>query len=128
MRIGIGAILGVIGGPATYARELVRALARIDTANEYVVLTDVPDALAVSARHVRAVHAPLAASFLQPFWDHGLIPRLVRRHRIDLYHGTKGMLPLWAACRQVVTIHDLAVYQQPETFAWLQRVHQRTHT
>jgi len=128
MRIGIGAILGVLGGPATYARELIYGLARIDTANEYVVITDAPEQLAVAAPNVRCVRAPLTSSLFQPAWDHGFVPYFVRRHALDLYHGTKGVLPLWSGCREVVTVHDLAVYHQPETFAWLQRLHQRSHT
>jgi glycosyltransferase involved in cell wall biosynthesis len=128
MRIGIGAILGTLGGPATYARELVGALARIDPGTENVVITDAPRRLGVDAPNVRCVGAPLAAPWLQPAWDHLLVPYIARRHRLDLYHGTKGTLPLWRGCRQVVTIHDLAVYHQPETFAWLQRVHLRSHT
>jgi glycosyltransferase involved in cell wall biosynthesis len=128
MRIGIGAILGVVGGPATYVRELVGALVRIDTVNEYVVLADVPERLGTQAPNLRCVHAPLAASALQPLWDHLVVPAAVRRFGIDLYHGTKGTLPLWCPGPSVVTIHDLAVYHQPETFAWLQRVHQRSHT
>jgi glycosyltransferase involved in cell wall biosynthesis len=128
MRIGIGAILGVLGGPATYARELIRALVRVDGSNEYVVITDAPESLAVSAPNVRCVRAPLRATLLQPAWDHGLVPFFTRRHRVDLYHGTKGMLPLWGTCPEVVTVHDLAVYHQPDTFAWLQRLHQRSHT
>ena len=128
MRIGIGAILGTLGGPATYARELIRALARVDSRNEYVIITDTPHVLGVVAANVRCVAAPLSAPFLQPAWDHLLVPGFIRRHKLDLYHGTKGMLPLWRSCPEVVTVHDLAVYHQPETFAWLQRMHQRTHT
>ena len=128
MRVGIGAILGVLGGPATYARELIQALARVDQVNEYVVITDVPDAVSVPVANVRCVHAPLGASFLQPAWDHGIVPYYIKRCGLDLYHGTKGTLPLWSHCPEVVTIHDLAVYHQPETFAWLQRAHQRSHT
>jgi glycosyltransferase involved in cell wall biosynthesis len=118
MRIGIGAVLGTLGGPATYARELIRALARVDSRNEYVIITDAPHLLGVVAANVRCVAAPFSAPFLQPAWDHVLVPWL----------GTKGMLPLWRSCPEVVTVHDLAVYHQPETFAWLQRMHQRTHT
>jgi glycosyltransferase involved in cell wall biosynthesis len=128
MRVGIGAILGTLGGPATYARELIGALARIDSSNEYVVITDAPHRVGVSASNVRSVPAPLGAPILQPAWDHVIVPYLIRRHQLDLYHGTKGALPVWSRCPKVVTVHDLAVYQQPETFAWLQRVHQRTHT
>lgn len=128
MRIGIGAILGTLGGPATYAREVIRALARIDADNEYVVITDAPAVLGECPAHVRCVSMPMAAPALQPVWDHLRVPQVVRRYKLDLYHGTKGTLPLWRGCREVVTIHDLAVYHQPETFAWLQRLHQRTHT
>jgi glycosyltransferase involved in cell wall biosynthesis len=128
MRIGIGAILGTLGGPATYARELIGALARIDTRTEYVVITDAPRALAVEAPNVRCVALPLAKPMLQPVWDHAVVPALVRRYGLDLYHGTKGTLPLWRGCKQVVTIHDLAVYHQPQTFAWVQRVQQRSQT
>ena len=127
MRIGIGAILGVLGGPATYARELIAALVRIDGSNEYIAITDRPDRLDVHAPNLRSVHAPLGGSALQAVWDHTWVPYFVRRLGIDLYHGTKAVLPLWCPCPAVVTVHDLAVYHQPETFAWLQRVHQRTH-
>jgi len=45
VRIGIGALVGIVGGPATYARELVAGLARAG-GHEYVVFTDRPDAFA----------------------------------------------------------------------------------
>jgi glycosyltransferase involved in cell wall biosynthesis len=128
MRIGIGAILGVVGGPATYARELIAALAGIDTVNEYVVISDAPERVPLKTPNVRCAYAPLRSAFLQLAWDHGWVPYLAGRHHLDLYHGTKGMLPLWCPCPQVVTVHDLAVYRQPETFSWLQRMHQRSHT
>ncbi|MCK6555915.1 glycosyltransferase family 4 protein [Candidatus Binatia bacterium] len=128
MRIGIGAILGTLGGPATYARALVTALAAIDSDHEYVVITDAPDTLGVQAPNVRCAVARLPTPFLQPVWDHLFVPIAVRRHRLDLYHGTKGILPVWTGCPAVVTVHDLAVYRQPETFAWLQRIHLRSHT
>jgi glycosyltransferase involved in cell wall biosynthesis len=121
-------ILGTFGGPATYGRELVRALVRIDATNEYVVISDRPEALALSAPNVRSVRAPLASPLLQPVWDHILVPLVIKRYRLDLYHGTKGTLPLSHGCPEVVTVHDLAVYYQPQTFAWLQRLHQRSHT
>ncbi|MBI1813707.1 MAG: glycosyltransferase family 4 protein [Deltaproteobacteria bacterium] len=126
MRVAIGAVLGVLGGPATYARELVRALAALAQAElKILVFTDAPTTINVSGGNVTVIHAPLPASFAQPLWDHVVIPRLVRRHRPDLYHGTKGVLPGRMECRQVVTIHDLAVYHCPASFAWLQRLHQR---
>lgn len=124
MRIGIGAILGVLGGPATYARELIRALAKRAGDHELVVITDDPPQLADLAGRVQVLHLPLRAPWKQALWDQ-LVPRLARAADLDLYHGTKGILPLWGTTPALVTIHDLAVYHQPETFSGLQRLHQR---
>ncbi|MBI3781897.1 MAG: glycosyltransferase family 4 protein [Deltaproteobacteria bacterium] len=128
MRIGIGAILGVVGGPATYARELVRALTRVDSTTQFVVFTDAPDRLGVEADNLECARATLGSPFLQPFWDQILVPKLVRRYAVDLYHGTKGILPFFGSGPAVVTVHDLAVYEHPHTFSFLQRLHLRSHT
>ena len=127
MRIAIGAIVRTLGGPATYAVELVRALAERRTPDvEYVVLTDGPEAFDGIA--VGVEHLPLRSPWAQPLWDHVQVPRALRRLGVDLYHGTKNTVPLWTPCPTVVTIHDLAVYHHPESFAAAQRWHIKTHT
>jgi alpha-1,3-rhamnosyl/mannosyltransferase len=120
VRIGIGALLGIVGGPATYARELVRALVPLG-GHEYVVFSDRIDAFADV--DVERVAVPLRGTWHQALWDHERLPGLVRRHGVALYHGTKNVLPWRLAVPGVVTVHDLAVYACPETFAWPQRVH-----
>ncbi len=122
MRIGIGALVGIRGGPATYARELVASLARLG-GHHYVVFTDRPDDFA--AFDVERVHVPLATTYHQVTWDHVRLPGLVGARRIALYHGTKNILPWRLPVPGVVTVHDLAVYACPETFAWPQRLHFR---
>ena len=122
MRIGIGALVGVLGGPATYAHELIAALARLGS-HEYVVFTDRPDAFA--AFGVSTVHVPLPSPWHQATWDQWRLPALIGRARLDLYHGTKNVLPWRLAVPAVVTVHDLAVYAYPESFAWPQRWHLR---
>ena len=122
MRIGIGAVLGITGGPATYARELISALVRA-AGHEYVVFTDRPDAFA--GLDVDTASLPLDRTYQQVTWDHVALPRLIARERIDLYHGTKSILPWRLPVPGVVTVHDLAVYAMPETFAAPQRWHFR---
>jgi glycosyltransferase involved in cell wall biosynthesis len=127
VRIAVGAIVRTLGGPATYATELVAALAaRRTPGHEYVVLTDGPEAFA--GLDLEVVHVPLATVYGQPLWDHVQVPAALRRARADLYHGTKNALPAWAPCPGVVTVHDLAVYHHPASFAALQRWHLRAHT
>jgi glycosyltransferase involved in cell wall biosynthesis len=122
-RIAISAQLGILGGPATYAAELARALVRLGGSYEYVVFTDRPQAFATDG--IETVHVPLRSTYHQVCWDHGRLPGLIRRRGITLYHGTKGIRPLRCPVPAVVTIHDLAVYACPETFAWPQRWHFR---
>src|SRR5262249_55900907 len=122
MRIGIGALVGIRGGPATYARELVAALARLG-GHRYVVFTDRPDDFA--ALDVERVHVPLPTTYHQATWDHLRLPGLVGAERVALSHGTKNILPWRLSVPGIVTVHDLAVYACPETFAWPQRLHFR---
>ena len=74
MRIGIGALVGIVGGPATYARELVAALARLG-GHEYVVFTDRPEHFADV--DVERVVVPLATIYHQVAWDHVRLPGLL---------------------------------------------------
>ena len=118
--MAIGAVAGTRGGPATYAIELVSALAAGHPGTELVVVTDEPDAFSHVAETRRV---PLGTSWRQPLWDHVGAARVLRRERFDVYHGTKGVLPRFTRTRGVVTIHDLAVRVMPETFSRAQRIH-----
>jgi len=126
MRIGIGAVIQSTGGPARYAQELVRALASGGDGDEYVVFTNRPEAFA-PAPSLRIVDVPLRSALEEPLWDHLRMPAAARGEGLDLYHGVKGALPVSLACPRIVTVHDLAVYACPETFAWQQHLHMRPH-
>src|SRR5262245_15797313 len=115
-------MLGIVGGPATYARELVAALVG-QGGHEYVVFTDRPE---LFEGDVKAVHVPLRTTYGQVTWDHVRLPGLLATERVDLYHGTKNILPWRLHVPAVVTVHDLAVYAHPDTFAWPQRWHFQT--
>jgi alpha-1,3-rhamnosyl/mannosyltransferase len=122
VRIGIGALAGIVGGPATYACELVAALARLG-GHEYVVFTDRPEQF--DGVDVERVRVPLASTYHQVTWDHVRLPGLLAARGVALYHGTKNILPWRLRIPGVVTVHDLAVYACPDTFAWPQRLHFR---
>ncbi len=128
LRIAIGAILGTLGGPATYARQLIAALAALETSHRFVILTDAPDQVSNLPANFEVERVPLASAWDQLLWDHVRIPAALRRSGAALYHGTKGALPILLPCPAVVTIHDLASYHLPSTFAWPQRLYLRLQT
>lgn len=124
LRVAVGAVAGVTGGPATYVVELLQAMADLDPADvELHVLTDRPDLFA--QRTNLQVHSlPLPSTWHQPLWDNVHVPRVLRQLRPDIYHGTKHALPLLgvpSSIASVVSMHDLAVYAEPETFSRAQR-------
>ncbi len=123
LRVAIGAVAGVTGGPATYVVELLQAMADLDPDDiELHVLTDRPELFA--GRSNLEVHSlPLPNAWHQPLWDNVRVPAALFRIRPDIYHGTKHALPLVGLPRvaSVVSIHDLAVYAEPDTFSFAQR-------
>lgn len=120
MKVAIGAVAGTIGGPATYAVELVRALVTTFPNDDFVVLTDRP---ASFEGFCETRHVVLRSAWGQPVWDHVRVPGVLARERFDLYHGTKGVLPRRGQTPAVVTIHDLASHVLPQTFRIAQRLH-----
>lgn len=125
MKVAISAVAGTIGGPATYAVELVKALVGGFPGDRFVVLTDRP---ASFAGFCETRTLPLGSAWEQPLWDHVRVPLALRRESFDLYHGTKGVLPRTGSTPSVVTIHDLASHVMPETFHFAQRLHLRFET
>lgn len=100
-------------GIGTYVRNLVRALAAIDHENRYVLLTgaasreylfDLPEnfRVVVEKAPVYSLREMAALSW-----------RLFRL-RLDLYHATHYVLPLYVHPLVVVTIHDIIHLLYPE--------------
>src|SRR3972149_7188072 len=108
MKIAIAAILGTIGGPRTYACNLIKALSKIDKENEYFILTDNTEPL-IAIEGLQNQNLIKSSIFNLQFPIFGL-------YDVDLYHNTKNVLPLFSCIKSVVTIHDMALFLFPESF------------
>ncbi|MEO0481242.1 MAG: glycosyltransferase family 1 protein [Planctomycetota bacterium] len=113
MRVGLSALCGVTGGPATYARELAAALARRDDV-ELSVFTDRPDQFDLSPSQLVEVSFRGGRDRLR--WQYLALGKAVRRSRVEVFHDTKNAWPLFLPTPGVVTVHDLAYHSHPETF------------
>lgn len=120
-------------GIGTYARNLVRALARIDPENRYLLFArpqdgdafnDLPETFstAFESTPVYSVRELVALSW-----------RLLRRH-VDLYHSTHYVTPAVLQSPLVVTVHDIQHLFYPDflksrfSFLYAQRMIRRTLT
>ena len=52
---------------------------------------------------------------LNRFWWSMGLPRYVRKHKIEVFHGTNFEVPLTGNCPSVITIHDLSMVLHPQT-------------
>ncbi|MBI1788661.1 MAG: glycosyltransferase [Acidobacteria bacterium] len=125
LRIGVNALYlipGGVGGTEIYLRGLLAALARIDSANQYVVFTNretgpdlVPEVsnFRYAPQDVRAVNRPARI-----LWEQLALPIQARRHRLDLLFNPGFTAPLLAACPLLTVFHDLQHKRQPQNFRW----------
>ena len=107
-------------GTGIHVLYLPQALARIDTGNEYLLyfqrnLLGGADSFShwptqPNFRH-RPVRFPLTWQMNRPrAWWNWRLPAILRRDRVDVFHGPNHFLPDGNACKKVVTIHDLAYF------------------
>lgn len=54
-------------------------------------------------------------------WSQRVLPSLLRELKADAYFTPTGIPPLGAPCKTAMTVHDLAVYHDPDSFSWQQR-------
>jgi glycosyltransferase involved in cell wall biosynthesis len=117
MHVGINA-LAVAERPhgvGTYIKQLVAALAAIDSGEDYTVFASQsgrPHLEAVAPK-MRYEMAP-ANRPLRLLWEQVQLPRLVKARKVDVFHGATFTLPLWKTSRQVVSIHDMTFHLTPE--------------
>jgi glycosyltransferase involved in cell wall biosynthesis len=125
LHAAIAVLHGTTGGPATYGRELVAALAaRGDL--RLSVITDRPAAF--DHPGVTVCELPMRGGLDRLRWQFHALPALLRRLSPDVYHDTKNALPPGLRCPAAVTVHDLAYHTVPATFGLLSRTFLRWAT
>jgi len=61
----------------------------------------------------------------QLVWDQFLLPRALKKYRIDLVHNTRSATSIFNPCYSVVTIHDAAPLIHPKTEKLINRLYWR---
>src|SRR5580658_2048958 len=122
-RIGVNALYlipGGVGGTEIYLRELLSALASIDTVNEYFVFTNMETGQDLTPRQAnfrrkpQAVHAAFRPARI--LWEQTVLPLEAWRYGLDVLFNPGFTAPLAARCPSVTTFHDLQHKRYPEYF------------
>src|SRR5579864_5317591 len=97
-----------IGNPGIgrYMKCLVEAILQQEADNEYLLLlpSDAPDIIQSNSANVTRV---VPRSGYYSLREQIELPRILRKHKIDLLHSPHFLLPLSRPCPAVVTIHDV---------------------
>lgn len=94
-------------GIGTYVRNLVRALARIDSENRYTLIAR-PQAVSELAGLPPNFQAAAYARQDTEILDNLAFPHFLRRFRADLCHIPLNSIPYWMPRPYIVTIHDMS--------------------
>ncbi|MFC1662671.1 glycosyltransferase family 4 protein [Patescibacteria group bacterium] len=126
MRIGIDCRtilnpeLGEKAGVGHYTYYLVKNLLKIDHRNEYVLFftSRLNPFSEFEQANVTMKEFPFGRykKFLPFSYSHMLIAALVKQAKLDLFHSPANILPLSLTGKAVITIHDLAIYKNPDWF------------
>ena len=121
MRIAFDAtsIPRLMAGAGVYTDNLIRALARVDSENEYVVFarSDAFDGLARERPSIRVARVGARFRAARLAWEQLVLPSQLRARAIDVLHSPHHTTPLLTiGCRRVVTFHDLTFFILPERY------------
>lgn len=92
-------------GIGTYVRNIVTQIARLDTENEYLLISR-PDDLEFTRTLGPNIRGVIGTAGNYSVREQFSIPAIVRRERADVFHAPHYVLPPLVSCPSVVTIHD----------------------
>jgi glycosyltransferase involved in cell wall biosynthesis len=125
IRIGVNALYllpGAVGGTEIYLRNLLGALADIDSENQYVVFTNRETGAELVPARPNFTHAPqpVRATFrpARILWEQFALPFAAHKHRLNVLFNPGFTAPLLCGCPMVTVFHDLQHKRHPEYFRW----------
>jgi glycosyltransferase involved in cell wall biosynthesis len=98
-------------GVGVYTRTLISALAEHDGQNSYCVMAN--HRLPFPRNFPANIQIVDDAFPIGNLWLQIRCPALLRRNRVDVFHGANFLAPLFAPCPTVLTVHDLSSHIFP---------------
>jgi glycosyltransferase involved in cell wall biosynthesis len=120
-------------GISRYTYRLVAGLAQRGGDQRYTVFVnprDLAGAAHLNSERLRVVPCrwPTQHAAQRILWEQLTLPGLLRRLRVDVFHGPANVLPPRLPCPAVVTVHDLSFMEYPQFFRPTRRIYQRIFT
>ena len=123
--VGLNALFlgpGQSGGPETYLRGLVPALAREFGDTRFVVVTTRAGAAALRRdgwgdfAEIEAYPVDEGERARRLAWEQAVLPWKARRSRLNVLHSLASIAPVWTRTPSVITFHDVT-FLRVQTFS-----------
>ena len=124
MKIGINGrfLAAKRTGVQRAAYNLIRALVETDRDNHYVLFTTEDQVSNPEWQYPNVTVVPSrireGESLRNHFWEQFTLPRLAKKHQVDILHSPANLAPLFYRDKSVVHIHDLCFLVNPQWFSF----------
>ncbi|MFH1309481.1 MAG: glycosyltransferase family 1 protein [Candidatus Omnitrophota bacterium] len=128
MRIGINAryIQGKQSGIGIFLRNLILNLKKYDRKNEYVLFFGdklIPKEIQETGFECDVPKKPTGNQISKIMWAHCYLPSAAKRRRIDVFHETSFVAPIFGKIPCVTTVHDTAYLRFPYCYTRRNRLY-----
>jgi glycosyltransferase involved in cell wall biosynthesis len=111
-----------MGGIGIYTQELVRALLRVDCANEYVLMYPgfgiAGTRRGQFRRHKNAIEIETRFSRvpLETYWDQVVVPRVAEQYGVDVLFNPHLTVPVRGRFGKVMVVHNVEYHTVPKVY------------
>ncbi|MCX7919505.1 MAG: glycosyltransferase family 4 protein [bacterium] len=127
--MNIGIDISCLSAPKTgvglYTYHLIHALLSIDTNNTYHLFSAQPIDVSEFSQYRVAISCSQYPRTCATLWEQLVLPNLLQKNNIDVFHSPNYTLPFSIRIPSVVTVHDLSVFLFPKFHPWWRRVRHR---
>jgi glycosyltransferase involved in cell wall biosynthesis len=123
MKIGIdiSCLAAAKTGVGLYTYHLIQALLAADMVNRYYLFSaqpvELPDSVKTAVSMVSDSHPKITT----PIWEQVLLPRLLTKAKIDVFHTPNYVAPIVSSIPVIITVHDLSVFLFPDLHPFYRR-------
>ena len=124
MKIGINGrfLVAKQTGVQRAAYNLIRTLFEVDRDNQYFLFTgksqlENPDWKYPNVKVIPSFIRE-GENFRNHLWEQFELPRLAKKHQVDILHSPANMAPLLYRGRSIVHIHDLCFVVNPQWYSY----------
>ncbi len=125
MKICIDARSPGRAGILTYSRCLLQGLSALDCDHEFIVLT-APGDEPWNLPGIREIRIPSRNPAHWMLWSNTVLPRLLAREGVTVYHSLKHITNLRGRFKKVVTFHSARFLIYPKHYKWYDYAYWRT--